>query len=228
VSLTRLVEAPRARAGRPTVEEGRTFIESARRAQVVAAAIEVVAELGYLSASLARIAEHAGTSKGVVTYHFENKEDLVRAVYTEVLAQVEAFMRERIGAEGSASGMLRAYITANLEFMRDCRTQVVAILEIYWNARDEAGRPLYDLATLDAQVAPLESLLRAGQESGELGEFDASVMAFAIRGAIDAVPPRLARDPDFDVDAYIAVLSETFLAATSGQRHGAAKRRPAP
>jgi hypothetical protein len=95
---------------------------------------------------------------------------------------------------------------------------VIAILEIYWNARDAGGRPLYDVAALDALIAPLQTLLTAGQAAGELGEFDAKAMAFAIRGAIDAVPPRLARDPDFDIGAYASVLASTFELATSGGR----------
>jgi TetR/AcrR family fatty acid metabolism transcriptional regulator len=40
----------------------RTFTESARRAQIVQAAIETIAEVGYARASYARIAEHAGLS----------------------------------------------------------------------------------------------------------------------------------------------------------------------
>jgi AcrR family transcriptional regulator len=210
-----------------TVAEGRTFIEAARRGQVVAAAIEAIAGLGYPAASLARIAKCAGTSKGVVTYHFDNREDLVRAVYSEVLARAEEFMRGPIAAETSAAGMLRAYITSNLGFMREFRTHVIAILEIYWNARDSAGEPLYDVAALDALIAPLEALLRAGQEAGEFGEFDPRAMAFAIRGAIDAVPPRLARDPDFDIDVYAETLTATFELSVTTRRHQTATGRSA-
>jgi AcrR family transcriptional regulator len=44
--------------GSPIGQEAtRTFTETARRAQIVAAAIETIAELGYGQASLARIAE---------------------------------------------------------------------------------------------------------------------------------------------------------------------------
>ena len=53
---------------------GRTFTETARRAQIIAAAIDTIAELGYGQASLARIAETAGTSKGVIIYHFGGKD----------------------------------------------------------------------------------------------------------------------------------------------------------
>ncbi len=73
-----------------------TFITSARRAQIVAAAIDTIAELGYGQASLARIAERAGTSKGVLTYHFAGKQDLIRAVIAEVLRRGGEYMRPRI------------------------------------------------------------------------------------------------------------------------------------
>jgi AcrR family transcriptional regulator len=198
--------------------ERRTFIELARRAQVVAAAIKAIADLGYPAASLARISGYARTSKGVLTYHFASKEDLVRAVVDDVLARAGEYLRDRITSGVSARQMLRAYIVANLDFFGDFRDDIVAVLEIYSNARDGNGRPLYDLGLIDRSVAPLESLLRGGQAAGEFGEFDAHAMAIAIRGAIDAVPTRLARDPGFDVHHYGQVLARAFERATAPEQ----------
>src|SRR5579864_4314825 len=116
-----------------------TFTEAARRAQIIAAAIDTIAEAGYGQASLARIAERAGTSKGVISYHFAGKDDLIREVVAEVLAKGEAYMIPRILAESSGAGMLRAYIESNLAFMREHRNHVLAIFEIFLNARGEDG-----------------------------------------------------------------------------------------
>jgi Bacterial regulatory proteins, tetR family len=46
----------------------RTFIEAARRNQIVAAAIDTIAEVGYARASFARIAARAGISPGLISY----------------------------------------------------------------------------------------------------------------------------------------------------------------
>src|SRR5579863_10448668 len=98
---------------------GRTFTETARRAQIVAAAIDTIAELGYGQASLARIAETAGTSKGVIIYHFGGKDELLRELVAGVVAGGVAYMEPRVEAEPTGAGKLRAYIESNLAFMRE-------------------------------------------------------------------------------------------------------------
>ena len=57
-------------------DAGQTFTETARRAQIVTAAVDILAEDGFKAASLARIAQRAGISKGLILYHFSSKEEL--------------------------------------------------------------------------------------------------------------------------------------------------------
>ena len=80
-------------------QDARTFTESARRAQIVQAAIETLAELGYARASYAQIAKRAGlSSTGLISYHFAGKEELLDEVVGEVVAAGPAFMVPRIEA----------------------------------------------------------------------------------------------------------------------------------
>ena len=204
-----------------------TFIEAARRAQIVTAAIETIAEAGYGQASLARIAERAGISKGVISYHFAGKDDLIREIVAEVLAKGQAYMLPRILAESSGAGMLRAYIESNLAFMREHRSHLVAVLEIFLNARGEAGSRVLDETSLDYVVTSLEQLLAHFQAVGDFRrDFDPQVMAVAIRGAIEQVPPRLARYPDLDVDRYARELAALFDRATRPQPERPEEFRP--
>jgi TetR/AcrR family transcriptional regulator, fatty acid metabolism regulator protein len=175
------------------------------------AAIDTIAEVGYGQASLARIAERAGTSKGVISYHFAGKDDLIREIVAEVLARGEAYMLPRILGQTSGPGMLRAYIESNLSFMRENRNHVLAFLSIFLNARGDDGSPLFDEKSLDHAVTSLEQLLAHFQATGDFRrDFDPHVMALAIRGAIDQVPPRMARYPDLDVSAYARELVALF------------------
>ena len=196
-------------------ETGRTFTETARRAQIVAAAIDTIAELGYGQASLARIAETAGTSKGVIIYHFGGKDELIRELVADVVARGVAYMEPRIEAEPTGAGKLRAYIESNLAFMRENRNHMVAIVEIVLNARAADGSPLYDFAVQDEGVAALQQLLAYFQGTGEFrAGFDPHVMAMAIRASINAVPAQLTRHPALDVGHHAHELADLFHVAT--------------
>ena len=196
-------------------ESTRTFTETARRAQIVAAAIDTIAELGYGQASLARIAETAGTSKGVIIYHFGGKDELIRELVAGLVARGVAYMEPQVDAEPTGAGKLRDYIESNLAFMRENRNQMVAIFEIALNARAADGRRLYDFSVQDAGVAALEQLLAYFQGTGEFRVgFDPNVMAMAIRAAINAVPAQLARDPALDVGHHAREIADMFHIAT--------------
>ena len=196
-------------------QEGRTFIETARRAQIMAAAIDTIAEQGYGQASLARIAETAGTSKGVILYHFGGKDDLIRELVAELPATGRAYLGPRLEAEPTGAGMLRTYIESNLAFIRENRNHVLATVEIALNGRSADGSPLYDMSVREAGVGALRELLAHFQGTGEFrAGFDPLVMALAIRATLDAVPARLARDPGLDLDHYGCELADLFQIAT--------------
>ena len=199
-------------------QKDRTFIETARRAQIVAAAIDTIAELGYGQASLARIAERAGTSKGVIIYHFGGKDDLIRELVAELSAKGRAWMGPRLEAESTGAGMLRTYIEANMSFIRENRSHVAAVaavVEIALNARSADGSPLYNMSIREQGAEALRQILVYFQGTGEFrADFDPAVMAMAIRATLDAVPARLARDPGLDLDRYGRELADLFHIAT--------------
>ncbi len=77
---------PVARRGRPVGDH------NAKRAELLAAAIAVIARDGYAGASMRKVAKHAGCTTGAVTYYFANKEEMVSAVAQNLFDRVEALM----------------------------------------------------------------------------------------------------------------------------------------
>ena len=194
-------------------EPERTFIDTARRAQIVAAAIDTIAEAGFAGASFARIAERLGISRGLISYHFSGKGDLIKQVVHQAAEQAKAYIRPRILAESTGPGMLRAYIESNLAFMGEHRNNVIAMVEI---ARSAEGRRIFygDTDVVDA-VRALEHLLSGFQTAGQFRpDFNPHVMAIAIRAAIEAASPRLALDPEFDISNYAREIATAFHLAT--------------
>jgi len=193
----------------------RTFIETQRRAQIVAAAIDTIAELGYARASLGRIAARIGISRGLISYHFAGKDELMSEVVREVLEEGRAYMTRRILAHSTGPEMLRAYIESNLAYLREHPSGAFAIVEIARNGVTAVGQPRFSSYDVDDAVRALAHLLSGFQDAGQFrADFDPRAIAIAIRGAIDAASRRLISDPQFDIDSYAREIVRVFEVAT--------------
>ena len=191
-----------------------TFTETARRAQILACAIEAIAESGYGRASLAEIARRAGVSKGVVSYYFTSKDELLAQVVVDVYRRAGAAIAARTDAETDPSAVLTAYVEANLAFLGRHPTDIRAVTEIVMNLRAPNGAPRFAPSGADPVLAHLERLLRDGQETGVFRDFDAHALAILVRGAIDTASGRLVTDPDFDLGTYTRELVSVVGLAT--------------
>ena len=193
----------------------RSFTATARRAQIVDATVQILAESGYAQTTFIRIAERAGlSSTRLISYHFAGKQDLIDAVVKDVYGAIEAHMIERMADQSDLRSALRTYISALVEFISTHRAQMQALMTVFLDHRDPAGGPTYDADTDVTVVTPLQEILLAGQQSGEFRPFDAFVMATTIQRSIDGLPFLLRGKPDLDLIAYADELSEMFDLAT--------------
>ncbi|MEO3803142.1 TetR family transcriptional regulator [Nonomuraea sp. B1E8] len=199
------------RANQPSSSEGgRTFTEIGRRAQIVAAAIETIADLGYARASFAQIAKRAGlSSTGLISYHFASKSELVEQAVVQIYGEIVAFMTRRLEGQPTASAALRAYIEGNVEFSGAHPVEMKALLDIFTN-----GGIDYDESKERTAVSPLEQILRWGQESGEFRDFNVRVMATSLQRSVEGPNFLLAGDAALDLPAYARELVTLFERAT--------------
>lgn len=191
---------------------GRTFIETARRAQIVQAAIDTIADLGYANASYAQIAKRAGlSSTGLISYHFHSKDELIEQVVAEVVAAGQAYQTPRVDAADGAREKLRAYIESNIEFMATHPAHITAVACVLAALpRERSGQPAPYADLHERGIALLERFMRQGQRSRELRRFNTRVMALAIRAAIDAVAYEIATGPELDLSITARELGQLF------------------
>lgn len=200
-----------------------TFIQRTRRAQLVECAITVVAEEGYAQASLSRIARRADVSRGVIPYHFANRDELLDAVVAEVYRIATSELRPKIDAQPTAAAAIRTFITGSAEFYRDFPTQMAALHEIVSHSRgdDNAATSEARRAT-EQELSAVGELLERGKQAGEFRDFSTRVMARSIRSALDGLLHDLRADPRHDVMADAEELAEIFARAmaTGDARYG--------
>ncbi|MGW4119509.1 TetR/AcrR family transcriptional regulator [Nocardia sp. NPDC004711] len=194
---------------------GRTFTEVARRAQIVDAAIEVVADQGYPNASFAKIAKQAGlSSTGMISYHFQGKGDLIREVVARIMQTSAEYVVAKLDSEAGHRGRLRGFFAANLALIDEYPKHMRALSNIAANAGTDDPHLFGLVEQLDSVSAAQVERLREGQRDGAFREFDPVVMLMAIRGSVDAAIARAAADPAFDTAACAQELADIFDRAT--------------
>jgi AcrR family transcriptional regulator len=88
----------------------------ARRARIVAAALDVFASKGYQATAMADIAAAAGVTRSVLYDHFPNKRVLLLTVMQERNAALVEYVGSRITGTGSDEDRMRATIDAYFSF----------------------------------------------------------------------------------------------------------------
>lgn len=187
-------------------DEGRGTIGGrARRDQIERAAAEVLADVGYAAASVALIAQRAGVSKGVITYHFPSKDELLRRVALRLFQECAAHIAARTAGATTPADRLRAGISAELEFFSSRRVEFRAMAEVMANHRDaDFVRAFNDVSTSETEA--LADLLVEGQALGQFRAFDANEVSHLISAAKNGVLDRWAADDTLELEPASAAL----------------------
>lgn len=189
----------------PVNRKRSSFIEQARREQILKATSETVAQIGYANTSLSRIAEQAGISKSVISYHFDGKDELLTRVAEQFIEAAGEYMSARISAESTASGQVKTWISGQIEYFGAHRTGFLAMSAVLANHRPTDGsRPF--AAPLEEEVEELTGILRRGQEEGEFREFAPRSTATIILRCIEGLLTSWAVDPSVDLENQLDTL----------------------
>ena len=139
-----------------------------RRAQIIAAAVEVCGERGIEAARIDDIAARAGLSKGAVYHHFSSKQELFVAVMEAFVDEAMAMIDALRDAGAPAAETMRKVVEDSVAMVETNPKLVNGLIELYFQARREpALRQRLD-RHYQALIAAGARVLQRGVESGEL------------------------------------------------------------
>jgi len=174
-----------------------TFIEEARRKQILEIAIHEIEKRGYRNTTIQDIAKQAEVSKGVIYYHFNSREELLNTIWSALIEELFEYRKIRVEQQKTAKGMLRAYAKAHFEFVKVNFNKFIALFSMG-----------IDLSPADNQTHPwsrdinkrcfsyLAGILEHGQQSGEFDSFPVAMVAPIIQGALDGLILQWVATPD--------------------------------
>ncbi|MFF7556722.1 TetR family transcriptional regulator [Streptomyces olivaceus] len=196
----------------------RRLSEDARRTQIVGATVTVIAELGYENATLARIAERADVSKGLVSHYFTDRDGLMETVARTTLAAMRQTVADSLALDDPVPDVVRAAIHRAAGLGTTHRAELAALRQIITSLRHADGTPRLGPADYEETYRGQEALFRRGQEDGTLRDFDTRVMAVTYQGAVDTMLTHLHAHPETDAHRYADALADLVVAAISAHR----------
>jgi betaine-aldehyde dehydrogenase len=177
----------------------RDELEESRRGQLIAVTIDSLAELGYVSSTLAQIAGRAGVSPGLVAHYFGDKDGLLEAAFRSLSRRVAEQVRARLAQARTPRGRIQAVIDANLapaEFEQRTGTAWLAFWgQVVHVPRLKRVQRVYQQRTLSNLKHALKRLLPADE---------ARSLAYMIAAMIDGVWLRAALSEWSEADSESA------------------------
>lgn len=175
-----------------------------RRAEIVTVARGLLVEGGLEGLSIGRLEKRLPYTRGVITHHFANRDDIIDAVLASAVVEID-----RATAEQAVRGMSRReQIRAVL------RTKVHGFLD-----HPEATQILLAFATRppgDARAVEVEAQLFARYRAESTGLFphhaDADAFAALLVGTVIGLVVQVRLGGSIDVDAAIALAADALAA----------------
>lgn len=99
--------------------------------QIIEAAVQVIAENGYHSSQVSKIARQAGVADGTIYLYFKNKEDILVSVFEEKMGDFIQKTSKEIKKYDLANDQLHALIEMHFrQLAENCHLAVVTQLEL--------------------------------------------------------------------------------------------------
>lgn len=132
-----------------------------RRAQLLAAALEVFTSAGYHSAAMDEIADRAGVSKPVLYQHFPSKLDLYLAVLDIHIDSLVFEIQKAIASTPENSNRVRATVAAYFNFIESegeaFRLLFESDMSVEPAVRERLTRMTYDCAAAISAIISLDT-----------------------------------------------------------------------
>lgn len=191
-----------------------TFIEEARRAQIVEAAQAIFLQEGFEKATISQIAKSIGVSKGVILYHFGNKSDLGKTVIEGILNAYGSHIAEQLSKQKTAAEKVLAFPMVCANFIEDNQDNFILYLDTLGSFGDIEQKRSYMAQANQIQRDYLVRLINEAKKDGDITGVNAAALADTIQGFVDGINSQFCADPSVVNPVQCAKLFRNLLRET--------------
>jgi AcrR family transcriptional regulator len=174
----------------------RPDVSEERRKQILEAAMNVFARMGFHEARMDDIVEESGLSKGTLYWYFKSKDDIIESILTSLFEQELAGLENAARLTGSAYDQLAAFLDQTLnDFQRMLRLRPL-MFEFYTLAFRQKGVREALRNYFRRYMDGLTPIIQRGIDQGEFAAADARSVAIALGALFEGTLLLWAYDPE--------------------------------
>jgi AcrR family transcriptional regulator len=190
-----------------------------RRGQIVAAARAIVAEGGLEALTIGALEARLGFTRGVITYHFRGKDEIVAALFDSAVAEIDASTAAEVEASLDFPAKVAAAIRTKVRGFLD-HPEASYVLLSFWSRLRTDRRARERNAQLYAEYRRQAArLIEMGRKAGAFGRVPVAEAAALLVGAVIGIVTQVHFDPGaVDPEACIEEAARMFMARLAGKR----------
>ncbi len=197
-----------------------------RRDQLIAATVDVVAEVGYVNASADAVARRAGVSKGLLWHYFADRDELMEMTARRILVDLRRAVAADLDLSAPVPDLVRAAIRRAAALRRTHDAPLRAIQQIVANLRSADGTPRLRITDYDETHAGQAEIFRRGQREGDIRPgLDPRLLAVTYQGAVDTMLAYLDAHPEADDEQHATTVADILLGGMGSEPPRGPRRR---
>jgi len=155
--------------------------ETGLRDEILATATQLFIQQGYHGLAMRQISEALGVSKAALYYYFEDKEELLLAILTDYLEEIETAIAAIQAQTESGAEQIRRFVEMVLQQPAE-RRAIIRLASQEMAQLSASARTRFNRLYHEKFIGKLTALLQGGMERGEFRPLDAKTAAWALLG----------------------------------------------
>jgi len=190
----------------------RPDVSEKRKNQIIEAATNVFARLGFQKARMDDIVEESGLSKGTLYWYFKSKDDLIVGIIDKLLGNELTELRKLQATEGPVQEKLSKFIDITIDDFKRISPLLPMYYEFFAMAmRSQSIQSMFS-RYFRSYMEVLTPLIQEGIHAREFEDIDATEAAIAIAAVLEGMIVLTAYDPDIiDLERHIRSASKILI-----------------
>ena len=195
-----------------TVSSKNGELRALRRSQIVTAARALVAAGGLLALTFGALEQQLGFSRGVLTYHFADKDEIVAALLQSAVSEIDDATSEKLGASATLEDAVRAVLRTKVYGFLG-HPEAAEILIAFWSRPRSSGVRDWTATLFSGYRAQAAALVRAARRADPRCRADPAAMAALLVGIVIGLVVQVRFEPaSVGVEPALEEAAQTLIA----------------